>query len=207
LDLPVTTSPRSFAITWDYRCPFARNAHEHVTTALRAGAAWDVRFVAFSLGQVHVTEDEPDIWERPEDDTGLLALQAGVVVRDRVPERFLDVHDALFALRHDHGGHLRDEAAVRAVLTEVGVDAAGVFEQIATGDPLLTVRQEHEWAVKEHHVFGVPTFIAEGRAAFVRLMDRPSGDADRASQAIDGVLDLLLDDPQLNEFKHTSIPR
>ena len=24
---------RSFAISWDYRCPFARNAHEHVLAA------------------------------------------------------------------------------------------------------------------------------------------------------------------------------
>ena len=36
------------------------------------------------------SEGEPDIWDRPSDDTGLLALQAGVVVRDDHPERFLD---------------------------------------------------------------------------------------------------------------------
>ena len=87
----------SFAITWDYRCPFARNAHEHVIAGLRAGAGWDVRFVPFSLGQVHVAEGEPDVWSRPESDTGLLALQVAVVVRDRHPDRFLDVHEALFA--------------------------------------------------------------------------------------------------------------
>jgi len=39
----------SFAVTWDYRCPFARNAHEHLLTALESGADWDVRFVPFSL--------------------------------------------------------------------------------------------------------------------------------------------------------------
>src|SRR5690606_10069690 len=73
-------SMTSFAITWDYRCPFARNAHEHVITALRDGADWDVRFVPFSLAQVHVAEGEPDVWSRPESDTGLLALQVAVVV-------------------------------------------------------------------------------------------------------------------------------
>ena len=203
----MTASPRSFAVTWDYRCPFARNAHEHVVTALRAGAPWDVRFVAFSLGQVHVAEGEPDIWDHPQDDTGLLALQAGVVVRDRFPERFLDAHEALFALRHDQGGQLKDETQVRKVLTEVGVDADAVFEEIATGDPLLTVRSEHEWSVKEHAVFGVPTFVVDDRAAFVRLMDRPAGDGERATSAVDGVLRLLTQDEHLNEFKHTSIPR
>jgi hypothetical protein len=200
-------TPRSFAVTFDYRCPFARNGHEHVIAGLRGGAPWDVRFVPFSLGQVHVAEGEPDVWDRPQDDTGLLALQAGVVVRDLFPDQFFDVHEALFALRHDHGGHLRDEGALRETLSGAGADADAIFERIATGDPLLTVRQEHEWSVKEHAVFGVPTFISDDQAAFVRLMDRPAGDVDRATRAVEGVLGLLLEDRALNEFKHTSIPR
>ncbi|MDQ2651359.1 MAG: DsbA family protein [Actinomycetota bacterium] len=200
------TSPTAFAITWDYRCPFARNAHEHVVTALRAGADWDVTFLAFSLGQAHVGEGEVDIWERPDEDTGLLALQAGVVVRDRFPERFLDVHEAFFALRHDQGGHLRDEAALRAVLTEQGVDADAVFAEIATGTPLATVRLEHETSAKQHDVWGVPTFIVGDQAAFIRFMHRPAGDGDEATRTIGRVLELLTW-PELNEFKHTSIPR
>src|SRR5215813_9086562 len=94
---------RAFEITYDYRCPFARNAHEHVLDALEAGADWEVTFVPFSLGQVHVAEGQPDVWDDPEADTGLLALQAGTVVRDKFPDRFLAVHRALFALRHDEG--------------------------------------------------------------------------------------------------------
>jgi len=84
--------PLTFAVTWDYRCPFARNAHEQVLTALEAGADWDVRFVPFSLGQVHVGEGETDVWDEPAKDTGIVALQAGVFVRDRVPEKFYAVH-------------------------------------------------------------------------------------------------------------------
>src|SRR3954451_24375772 len=93
----------SFAVTWDYRCPFARNAHEHLLTALEAGADWDVNFVPFSLGQVHVGEGETDVWDEPEKDTGLVALQSGTLVRDRHPEQFYAVHRALFAARHDNG--------------------------------------------------------------------------------------------------------
>ncbi|MDP1821012.1 MAG: hypothetical protein Q8K58_14130 [Acidimicrobiales bacterium] len=205
----MTTDPSpatAFAVTWDYRCPFARNVHEHLVAGLRAGAAWDVRFVAFSLGQVHVVEGEPDIWERPQDDTGLLALQAGVVVRDTRPDRFLDAHEALFALRHDHGGHLRNEASVRDALLGVGVDADAVFAAIATGDPLLTVRQEHEASVKEHAAWGVPTFLLGDQAVFARIMDRPEGDGAHATRTIERVLDLMTW-TDLNEFKHTSIPR
>jgi hypothetical protein len=201
------TTPRAFAVTWDYRCPFARNAHEHVIEGLRAGAPWDVTFVPFSLGQVHVAEGEPDIWGHWQDDTGLLALQAGVVVRDKFPERFLDVHEALFALRHDHGGQLRDEDQVRAVLEAQEVDADAVLAEIATGNPIQLVQQAHESVARGQKVWGVPTFVIGDQAVFVRLMDRPAGDADRARTSIDKVLDLLVGWPELNEFKHTSIPR
>jgi hypothetical protein len=200
------TTSRAFAVTWDYRCPFARNAHEHVIEALRAGAPWEVTFLAFSLGQVHVGEGESDIWDRPGDDTGLLALQAGVVVRDRHPERFLDAHEALFALRHDHGGHLRDGAAVAAALDGVGVDGAAVLEVVASGEALKVVRSEHEAAVADHHVWGVPTFIVGDQAAFVRLMDRPGGDGAHATGSVERILDLL-SWTDLNELKRPTIPR
>jgi hypothetical protein len=196
-----------FAVTWDYRCPFARNAHEHLIEGLRAGTPWNVRFVPFSLGQVHVPEGEPDVWVRPESDSGLLALQVGVVVRDRFPERFLDVHEALFALRHDDGRHLEDEAEVRRVLTEQGVDADAVVAEIATGTPLETVRDEHTAAADDNDVWGVPTFVQGDKAVFVRLMERPRGDAELARRTIDRVVDLLVGFPELNEFKHTSLKR
>jgi hypothetical protein len=196
-----------FTVTWDYRCPFARNAHEHLVVGLRGGADWNVRFVPFSLGQVHVAEGDPDVWDRPESDSGLLALQAGVVVRDRFPERFLDVHEALFALRHDKGRHLEDEAEVRRTLAEAGVDADAVFAEISTGTPLATVRDEHTAAANDHEVWGVPTFVQGDSAVFVRLMERPKGDAEVARRTIERVVDLLGGFPELNEFKHTSLKR
>jgi hypothetical protein len=196
-----------FAVNWDYRCPFARNAHEHLIEGLRSGAGWDVRFVPFSLGQVHVQEGEPDIWVRPQDDRGLLALQAGVVVRDKFPDRFLDVHEALFALRHDEGRHLEDPDEVRRVLDAQGVDADAVFTEIESGAALDQVRIEHTTTADELDAWGVPTFMQGDRAVFVRLMERPKGDGELAQRTIDRVLDLLGDFPQLNEFKHTSLKR
>jgi 2-hydroxychromene-2-carboxylate isomerase len=195
-----------FAVTWDYRCPFARNAHEHVLKALEAGADWDVRFVPFSLGQVHVAEGEPDIWERPQDDSGLIALQAGVVVRDRWPDKFFAVHRALFALRHDEGRRF-EESEVRRVLTEQDVDADAVFTEIATGTPLTRIRDEHTTAAEGHEVWGVPTFVLGDQAVFVRVMDRPAEDSEKATRTIQRILDLLVDAPELNEFKHTSLKR
>jgi len=197
----------SFSVTWDYRCPFARNAHEHLVVGLEGGADWDVRFVPFSLGQVHVAEGETDIWERPGDDSGLLALQAGVVVRDSWPDQFRAVHLGLFAIRHDEGKHLSDETEIRRVLTANGVDAEAVFAEIATGKPLEIIRDEHTAAVDDHEVWGVPTFVRGDSAVFVRLMERPKGDAAFARRSIDRIVTLLDEAPDLNEFKHTSLKR
>ena len=48
--------PLSFGVTFDYRCPFARNAHEHLVQGLKDGADWDVQFLPFSLSQNKVDE-------------------------------------------------------------------------------------------------------------------------------------------------------
>ncbi|MEO7555110.1 MAG: DsbA family protein [Acidimicrobiales bacterium] len=199
----------AFAVTWDYRCPFARNAHEHVLTGLAAGADWDVTFLPFSLGQVHVPEGGTDVWDDPAQDTGLLALQAGVVVRDTSPEQFQAAHRALFAARHDESLQLKDADVVRGVLERNGVDAGQVLAAIEEGSALKTVRAEHEGYAASHDVWGVPTFVAGDQAAFVRLMHRAPEGSDPAEsiRTVERVVDALAGWPDLNELKHTSIPR
>ena len=200
---------RSFALTWDYRCPFARNVHEHVLTGLEAGADWDVTFLPFSLGQAHVVEGEPSVWDKPEQDTGIVALQAGVIVRDDHPEKFRAVHRALFAVRHDDAQKLSDAEVVRTVLRSHCIDPDAVFAAIDDGSALARVRAQHEQYAESHGVWGVPTFIAGDRAVFVRLMDRsPTGsDPETSIRAVERVLDAVTGWPELNELKHTTIPR
>jgi hypothetical protein len=196
-----------FAITWDYRCPFARNFHEHVIEGLLDGADWDVTFVPFSLGQVHVGEGEPDVWDEPERDSGLLALQAGVVVRDRFPKQFLTTHRELFAVRHVHGNKLTDRNVLDGALRAGGVDPSAVFDAIAGGEPLETVRKEHEAAVADFDVWGVPTVLAGEGASFVRVMNDAGGNPALARRTVERVVDLLTGWPELNEFKHTTRSR
>jgi hypothetical protein len=196
-----------FTVSWDYRCPFARNAHEHLAVALRAGADWDVTFAPFSLSQVHVAEGDPSVWDTPEKAPDLLALNAGVVVRDRFSDKFLDAHEALFAARHDKSGDIREESVVREALESAGVDADAVFAEIKQSWPDDEVRKTHEWEVDTHHMFGVPKFIIGDQAVFVRLMTRPQGDAELARRTIEHVVQLIVDQPDLNEFKHTRVLR
>ena len=196
-----------FGVTWDYRCPFARNAHEHIVTALEAGADWEVTFLAFSLDQAHVAEGQPPVWDDPDRYPGLIANEAGIVVRDRQPEKFLDAHVALFAARHDSALDLRERSIIGQVLDDAGVDGAGVLAEIDAGWPLDVFRKEHEDGVNNFNVFGVPTFIADDRAVFVRLMNRPEGDAKLAASNIERIVDLLREWPELNEFKYTRVNR
>jgi DSBA-like thioredoxin domain-containing protein len=199
---------RRFAITHDYLCPFARNAAEVVVRALEADPGdHQVDFRAFSLSQVHLEEGEAPVWQPgPEPRSGVLALQWGLAVRDRLPDRFPAVHLALFAARHDQGRDLNDPEVLAAAVAAAGVDPDEVDKLVASGGPAAALAADHTWAVDTARVFGVPTFVTGQRAVFVRLMDRP-GSAAAARSTLDRVLTMVEDWPDLNEFKATAIPR
>ncbi|HEX2370747.1 MAG TPA: DsbA family protein [Acidimicrobiia bacterium] len=191
-----------FIVTYDYLCPFARNANEAVLSGLEGGKDWEVGFRPFSLNQVHVHEGDPAVWDRPPGDqgSGVLALQWGLAVRDEFPEAFGAVHRALFAARHDNGGDLRDPEVLETAVGGCGLDSAAVAEVVATGKPLDTLRNEHTYLTERWRVFGVPTFIIDDDAVFVRLMERDQVDE------LERMLGLV-SWTGLNEFKRTTIPR
>lgn len=197
-----------FSVTWDYRCPFARNANEHLLAGLADGADWQVDFLPYSLSQVHVEEGELPAWEDPSKASELLSLEAAVVVKERFPEHFLAVHGALFSARHDESQDLREEKVLVETMKKAGLqDTDAVMAEVSTGWPKDAVRKAHEQAVADHQVFGVPTFIVSGRAAFVRLMDRPNGDGALARQTIERVIGMIEGHPEVNELKHTTVDR
>lgn len=198
--------PRSFGLTFDYRCPYGRIVHDHVVTGLRAGADWDVTFLPFCLGQAHVEEGMPDIWETPERDSGLLALQLAISLRDNQPDCFLDVHHALYEHRHNGGGSLTNKDVLRDIISSHGGNPDTAFDDVASGRPLKVVSDEHMRYVKSHHVWGVPVFIVGDKAVFVRLLERAQGDSETATSTINRILDNI-DWSILNEFKHTSAPQ
>jgi predicted DsbA family dithiol-disulfide isomerase len=191
-------------VTFDYRCPFARNGHEAVVALIRGGSRPDVtwRFHPFSLDQVHTAEGEPAVWDRNPKDwgTGVLALLYGIAVRDAFPERFLDAHMALFGVRHDQGLKLDEEDALRDAVAAAGLDVDAVAEEVWSGRPLKTLAEQHLEAVERWGVFGVPTYLVGEDAVFIRFMER--GRADDLDRAID-----LIEWTRLNEFKRTRIPR
>jgi len=193
--------PRSVAVTFDYLCPFARNAHEAVIAALRDGSDLDVRFVPFSLEQAHVEDGQSPVWEAPVDQRrrGVRALAYGLAVRDEFPESFFDFHLAAFAARHDHARKFETDV-LDEVVASVGLDVEAVRKVVDTGRPLEALAAEHTEAVDRWAVFGVPTFIEGDEAVFIRFMER--GRVDDLERALD-----LLGWTRLNEFKRTTIAR
>src|SRR5665811_999976 len=188
-----------FEITFDYLCPFARNANEAVVEGLRQGRDWDVAFRPFSLAEVHVEEGEPSVFGDTTK-SGILALQWGVAIRDNDPENFPAAHVALFGARHDDGLDISDESVIRSALADTGVDIEAIAEVVASGVPAKTLASEHTEAVDRWQVFGVPTFIQDGVATFMRFMSR--GDVDDLDRALE-----MLDWQDMNEFKRTVAPR
>lgn len=197
---------RRFAVTFDYRGVFARNLAEYVVRGLESGPDWSVEYWPFSVEQTKRGDDTPTIWDDPGDSVSFLAMQVGLAVRDRFPDRFPAVHLALFAARHDHQRDLREKDVLHDVLAGQGIDPDAVFDDVAGGGPLETYRREHRRALDEYQAFGVPVVVCDGQSAFVRLMDRPTGDAEAAGATIERLLDLVADWPGLDELKHTATP-
>ncbi|MCL1597974.1 MAG: DsbA family protein [Actinomycetia bacterium] len=191
-----------FDLTYDYLCPFARNANEAVIDALEQGANWSVTFRPFSLQQNHNGPDETPVWDVALDadlGSGVLALLWSLAVRDHFPESFARFHVSMFAARHDQALDVGDEHVIRDVAADVGLDVDAVLEVVASGVPQRTLELEHSALVETHEVFGVPTFIVEQEAVFVRVMDRHNvGDVKR-------IVDMA-GWTNLNEFKRTRIP-
>lgn len=188
-----------FEVTFDYLCPFARNANEAVLNGLAEGREWDVTFRPFSLSQVHTAEGEPAVFDDPAA-SGVRALHWGVAVREQDPQTFPAAHTALFAARHDRGLDLSDEDVVREAVASAGADAEAAAEVVASGDPARILAEEHTEAVDRWGVFGVPTFLVDDVGTFVRFMSR--GDVDDLDRAL-----AILDWQELNEFKRTRVPR
>lgn len=195
-----------FAVTYDYLCPFARIANEIVIRALEGGAGHDVAFRPFSLSQVHLEEGEPPVWQTEPRPSGVLALEWGLAVRDEFPEAFNAAHLALFSARHDDGRDLNDLEVLREAIGSAGLDPDAVAKVVAGGQPAKTLAAEHTWGVEQHRVFGVPTFVFDQRAVFIRLMSRKP-EAAEARATLDHLLEILTGWPELNELKTTRVPR
>lgn len=199
-------SKLQFNINWDYRCPFARIINDHIVIGLENGANWDVEFLPFSLTEVHTDESETPSWEDPSKSAELIAVQVGIVVQKKFPDQFYNLHRKLFSARHDEGADLRDATVLRSAISSVGLNPEEIFGEIESGWPLEEFRTSHIESVLKYETFGVPTFFIDGKAAFVRLLERADDNPSRSIELIERIVNQINNHSEINEIKHTTIP-
>jgi protein-disulfide isomerase-like protein with CxxC motif len=194
----------AFAISYDYRCPFANILHQHLIASLKDGENFDVEFVPWTLSQAHRADDGLDVWDDPQKYDQLVALAAGVSVRDQQPEKFLDAHLALFLARHRSGVRLGTLDEVTTVLDAVGVDTAAVRADLDTTRPWRILGESYR-RFERYEAFGVPTIVVGDDAVFVRYMNAPTDDVAASTALMDSLLTMIETQPAINEFKHTRL--
>jgi hypothetical protein len=194
-----------FDLSYDYRCPFAKNIHLHVVTALRAGADFDVTFVPWTMSQGYKADGAPDVWDDPARDPELLSLAVSTSIRDQQPDHFLDAHEALFRARHERALRLVTRGEIADALASTKVDLAAAFDDVDSRRPHKVIGQSFR-EFERYDAFGVPTFVVNGDATFVRYMTTPSEDPAASIALIDSLVTLMSTKGDLNEFKHTKVP-
>lgn len=202
---PYAGSVLKFHLSYDYRCPFAKNMHLHVITALRNGADFAVTFVPWTMGQGHRPAGAIDVWDDPSQDSANLALAVSASLRDLQPARFHDAHEALFRARHEQGVRLSTMEQIDGVLAPLAVDLENVHDDIASRRPFHVLGESFRF-MERFEAFGVPTFVVNEDATFVRYMKPPSDDPAASTALITSLVTMMADQIDVNEFKHTKVP-
>jgi len=195
----------AFELSYDYRCPFAKNIHLHMVSALKAGGTFDVTFVPWTMSQGYKADGSPDVWDDEKYNAELLALAVSTSIRDQQTEYFLDAHEAMFRGRHEKGIRLVTIEEIEGLLAPLGVDMDKVRSDIASRRPHQVIGESFKRFAKVE-AFGVPTFVIGNDATFVRYMNAPTNDAHASIAVIDSLVSMMANRPELNEFKHTRAP-
>ena len=125
---------RTIAVSFDYRCPFARNAPRGRRRRIpRRASTWTS--ASWRSRSTRCTSRRASrrygIATPTASGAAASALEWGIAVRDPFPDHFLDAHIALFAARHDQGLKLKDEDVLREAATGVGLDPDAVAAEVA----------------------------------------------------------------------------
>lgn len=196
----------TFELFYDYRCPFVYRASVLLQNVRDSGErTLDVRWRYFSLAQVNSKDDGWTVWEAPESEhvKGRLAFKAAEAARRQ--DRFEDFHLPLLQARHRDRLDIDDVAVVERVAVEAGLDLDRFRKDLADPEIVYAIARDHQPAVKEHGIFGTPTFLfPSGAAAYVRLSEAPDG-AD-ALRIFDKIMSVAGDEPRILEIKRPNKP-
>jgi predicted DsbA family dithiol-disulfide isomerase len=195
-----------FEIFYDYMCPFVYRASVLLQNVRDSGErTLDIRWRYFSLAQVNSKDDGWTIWDAPASERakGQLAFKAAEAARRQ--DRFEDFHLLLLHARHRDRLDIDEVAIIERVAVEAGLDLDRFRGDISDPNVAQAIARDHEPAVREHGIFGTPTFLfPNGAAAYVRLSEAPAGDD--AVRVFDRIVSVAGDEPRILEIKRPNKP-
>lgn len=193
-------------VYFDYLCPYVHQAAVLLRRVRAAGEDVRVEWRYFSLRQVNRAETDPDVWDAPNGDrvSGRDAFRAAEAARRQ--ERFEPFHDGLLAARHEERRSIDDSAVLEDVAGRADLDVRRWREDMADPHILDSLERDHTEGVRQHGVFGTPTFVVPGRGvAYVRV--RPAPEGEEARRFFRDLLAAITDRPYLLEVKRPVPPK
>lgn len=188
------SQPPSVRITVyiDFTCPYAYRATRWLDRVKQKVVDRDltIHWKYFSLEQANLPQDTTwKLWEQPEQyehpnpamnknsDKGLLAFWAAEAARRQGEEAYNRFRQELFRARH--GDEWRpitytSRAKIEPVAVAANLDLNQFVADFNDRSLVDIVRRDHEDAVANHQVFGVPTICFDPyNAIFVKMEDNP----------------------------------
>ena len=203
--IPAASPTRSFAVFYDYLCPFVYRASVLLQNVRDSGQRpIDIRWRYFSLIQVNSKDDGWTIWDALDSEArGRLAFKAAEAARRQ--GAFDDFHMALLRARHEKRVDIDDVAVVEQVAEDSGLDLDRFRTDIADPQIVSALERDHRAAVAEYGVFGTPTFVFDaGATAYVRLSEPP--EASDSVAIFDRVISIAAEEPRILEIKRPVKP-
>jgi len=191
-------------VFYDYSCPFVYRASVMLQNAGRSRKL-NVRWSYFSLTQVNSRDDGWTVWRAPASDSvqGRLAFMAAEAARRQ--GRFEEFHLPLLQARHRDRLEIDRPEVVERVAVDSGLDVERFRLDLGDLDILAPLERDHLRGVREHGVFGTPTFVfPNGSAAYVRLAEAPQ--ASEAIRVLDRVISVAATEPSILEIKRPRKP-
>ena len=163
----------TLTIYYDYTCQYSYRAMHWMDLLRTARPALQIGWATFSLKEVNREPDDSSFVTASSPPSVSVLAQA--LAHAARAADFDTYHRGVFEAMQGEGRHL-DEADLLSFAKDAGVDVSA-FEA-ERGRWVASVGAEHREAAARWGVYGTPTLILDGAAAFVRLREVPGSEGE-----------------------------
>jgi 2-hydroxychromene-2-carboxylate isomerase len=189
---PVTDA--TLTVYFDYTCNYSYRALHWLDAVLAARPDLHIHWATFSLKEVNRHEDEqPWLMADSPPSVSVFAQALAHAAREADFDRY---HRAVFEAMQGEHKKLGEEELL-ALAAEAGVDPDRFTAE--RGRWVASVGGEHREAVGRWGVYGTPTLILDGAAAYLRLNERPAS-SDEGGALLDSLNGLATSQADLVEL-------